>query len=211
MTVADRILALLEHRRVDPESDQLLEALIGGLAVAFDRAGLVAYGDETIPAGAALTDPGVAPLWALPHAALYTGGTLPPRLPDETDPDYLARARADVVFPRGMRRGSHAAVRTAAEPHLTGSKTVVIVDDQGGPYDLTVRTRTSETPDPAAARRAIEGSHVSGGPVGAIRAELVLNHIVSDDVIWDEVRDDLTWDEIDPALTWDDVTAADVT
>jgi hypothetical protein len=190
MTAGERILALLDHRRVDPESDAILEALAGALGEPFERVALVAYGDEEagIPAGRVLDDPAVAPDWALPHAGLYTGGTMPPRLDGESETDYLARARDALVYPHGIRRGTHAAIKLAGAPFLTGTKSIAVLDDVGGPYDLTVRTRTSETPDPAAFRRAIEGSIVSGGAKGAIRAELVLLHVVSEDPLINEIH-----------------------
>lgn len=190
MTVTDRLLTLLEHRRgTDPTSDTLLEAIMSAIADALDRLALVAYGDpdQAIAPGAALNDPAVAPAWALAHAALYTGGTLPARTVGETDTAWLARARHAVVYPTGIRRGSHTAIRLAVEPLLTGTKSVSILDDVGGPYDLTVRTRTSETPDAAAARAAIEGSQVSGGRPGAIRAELKLVHVTSEDPLINEI------------------------
>lgn len=206
MTVGDRILALLEHRRIDAESDAILEGLVGAIGDAADRLGLIAYGDDgLIGPGAALTDPAVAPAWALVHAALYTGGTVPPRAAGELEADWLARAREAVVYPAGMRRGTHAAIRRAVEPHLTGTRRVIIFDQVGGPYDLVVRTRVSETPDPAAVELAIAGSYVSGGPKGAIRAELVLTYVVSDDAIWQEFAA-MTWADVAAQYaTWNDV------
>ena len=188
--VAERALALLTHRLTgDPEADYLWIALVEGLCSQLEDAGLIAYGSEdgSILPGRALTDPAVAPLKFLPHAAMYTGGTMPPRLMGESDEDYTARARAEVVYPRGIRRGTAAAIRIALQPHLTGEKAIAITDDFGGPYDILVRTRTAETPDEDAARLAVEGSFVSSGPIGAIRAELRLTYIVSDEPVINEL------------------------
>ena len=216
-TLAERILGLLEHRYVpgDAENTRLLEGLIGGLAAAGDRLALIAYGDEDadppIAPGAAITDPAVAPAWAIRHAAMYTGGRVPPRLVGEDEATWLERARAAVVFPAGIRRGSHTAVRVAAQPHLTGTRSVFILDRIGNPYELVVRVRTSEAPDPDAVRLAIEGAYVSGGPRGAIRAELELVLIVSDGPIWQEAGAGVQWVDLAPGVTAQTVELADIT
>jgi hypothetical protein len=215
VTLAERILALLAHRYLedDPESNELLEGLVGGIADAAEQLGVIAYGDDAagIPPGAALTDPAVAPAWALPHAALYTGGEMPARMPGEAEAAWLERARAAVVFPAGIRRGSHTAVRLAAAPHLTGTRTVFILDRVGNPYELVVRVRASEAADPDAVRLAIEGSYVSGGPRGAIRAELELVLIVSDGPIWQEAGAGVRWIDLAPGVTAQTVELADIT
>jgi hypothetical protein len=144
MNVAQaRAGSLLEHLRIDPTSDALLDALVGGLTSdQVERLSLVAFGDGAdVGSWEAITNPTKAPLWALPHSALYTGGILPPRMLGESDEDYLVRARAAVVQPRGPLRGSLAAARIAAWPHLTGTKTVRVDerhDDDDWEYAVLV-------------------------------------------------------------------------
>lgn len=185
--VPDRLTEALEHRRTGGlENDAILDALIGGMADGMERLGLVAFGEEGQPAERVLTDPRFAPLWALAHSAMYTGAILPGRLAGESEADYLARARDAVAFPLGIRRGTHEAIRRAVQPLLTGGKNVFI-DDPAGSYDITVRVLTSETPDAAAVEAALEGDFVSGGQRGAIRAELRLNLIVSDEAVINEL------------------------
>jgi hypothetical protein len=163
------------------------------------------------PGDRQLTDPRVAPIWALAHAGLYTGAILPGRRAGETETAWLARARDAVVYPLGIKRGTHEAVRRAVQPLLTGTKTVVIVDQSGGdPYSLLVRTITSETPDPAAVQLALEGDFVSGGHRGAIRAELKLDYVVSDEVTFAEAT--LRFSDLPPGtITAENVTREDVT
>jgi hypothetical protein len=208
--VAERILSLLQH--LMPEGDEenatLLEGLVYGIGDSAERLGVLAYGNEdgTIPPGEALSNPAVAPAWALPHAALYTGGIVPGRMAGESEAAWLARARDAVVYPSGMRRGSHRAVQLAAAPFLTGTKQVVILDvEPTDPYSLVVRVRESEVVDADAVRLAIEGGYISGGARGAIRAEQVLTLIVADDPVWLEVDETLTWAADVPAgVSWDE-------
>lgn len=210
--VGDKLTELLQHRRIDPESDAILDAIIGAIGDAADRVALIGYGDPAsdTPGERVLRDPRVAPLWALAHAALYSGAKLPGRLAGESDVDFLARARDAVVYPFGMRRGTHEAIRRALAPYLTGTKTVYISDRYGGPYDLYVRTLPAETPDGAECRAVLEGGFISGDQPGVIRAEQLLTYVVSTGVAWAEAGPTRTWASVADGVTWANVTNADV-
>lgn len=194
-TPAERVLALVPQLYVDEESDAVLEALIGAWTIGLERPAEVAYGvDARTVAWAVLTDPGVAPLWALPHAALYTGGTMPLRLAGESDEDYLLRARDAVVLPRGMKRGAWSALRAAIRTHLTGSKFVSItewVDDN--PFKLGARVRDDECPDPAVVRATANADD-------AIPAGMKVEIVLASGPLWDEAN--VAWDATTGA--WDD-------
>lgn len=208
---ADRLTSLLDHRRVDgdDESNAILDAIIGAVADGMARLGLVAYGEDGISGERFLRDPSVAPLWALAHAALYVGAKLPGRMSGESDENYTARARDAAVYPFGIRRGTHEAVRRALAPYLTGTKTVYISDTYGGPYDVFVRTLPGETPDPALAERVLEGDFVSGGTPGAIRAEQNLVYVAADGVTWLEATS--SWSAVADGVTWANLNLGDVT
>src|SRR5690606_19674628 len=108
---------------------------------------------------------------------------------------YLARAREEVVRPRGMFRGGHAALILAVQRHLTGTRSVRITERlDGSVWRIAVRVRTSECPDPAAVEAAANAPDVI--PAG-MRAVVVL----ADGSIWDEPT--IQWDEAG-AATWDD-------
>lgn len=211
----EHLMALMEHRQIDATSDTIMQAILEAIAIdAMERLSVIAYGDPDadppVPPGKALNDPQVAPLWALAHAALYVGARMPGRLPGETDEAYTARARDAVIFPIGIKRGSHEAVRRSISPFLTGTKTISITDQAGGdPYALQVRTITAETPDPAAVQKALEGDYVSGGVRGAIRAELKLTYIVSPSVTWAEGT--RAFNAVAGTVTFANVTYGDVT
>jgi len=211
--VAERLSALLDHRRTgDPTNDAIVDALCDALGDAMERLGLVAFGDPDTgaPGGRVLRDPSVAPLWALPHAALYTGAVpLPGRRAGESDEDFTARARDAAVYPLGPKRGTHEAIRRTVEPLLTGTKQVFIADDYGGDYDILVRTIAAETPNPTAVQAAIAGSYVSGGERGAIRAELVLTYLTADYVTFAEAT--LRFNQVPNGVTAENVTRDDVT
>lgn len=205
-----RLQALLASRYgLGATSDGILDALLGGIADAADHLGIVAFGSSTVPPGQALTNPAVAPDWALPHASLYTsGGLLPGRNAGESDADYLARARDAAVYPLGIKAGTDEAIVRTVQPLLTGTKSVLISVGADA-YHLSVRTLPSETPDQAAVAAAINGSYVSGGQRGAIRAELMLDYTVSDSPQFSEAT--RTFTTVTATATSTNVTRGDVT
>lgn len=207
-TFAERLTALLESRRADADSDLILDAIIGGIGDAADRLGVIAFGTDEVPAGRALSDPSVAPSWALAHAAQYTGALLPGRGVLETEEAWLERARDAAVYPGGIKRGTEEAVRRTAAAYLTGTKQVV-VSYTGDPYEVVVRTITGETPDPAALQLALEGSYVSGGPRGAIGAHQKLSYLTSDQPTFSEAT--LRFSDVPDGVTGENATLGDVT
>lgn len=124
---AEFTLDALSH---SPASDELLEQLVRGLLDPFERVSAAAH-DGEYP-WQILTDPAAAPLWALPTAGLWTGGKMPARFTGESDVDYTARARGELIRPRSMRRGSPQSLRIIAQSYLTGTKTAVIAQRIGG-------------------------------------------------------------------------------
>jgi hypothetical protein len=141
---------------------------------------------------------------------MYTGTIpLPGRSSTETDDAYLARVRQAAVYPLGPKRGTHEAIRRTVMPLLTGTQSVFIADDYGGDYDVLIRTITSETPDPAAVATAITGGYVSGGPRGAIRAELIVTYLTADSVTFAEATRRLN--AVAAGVTTTNVTRGDVT
>ncbi len=150
------VLAALGH---DPTSDGLLDGLTRGLLDPFDRTSEVAHGGEY--PWQLLTDPAVAPLWALPYAGQWTGGRMPARFAGESDVDYEARARAELTRPRGMRRGSPQSLKSLAQSYLTGSKTAVFAQRIGGVmYDHAIYVYAAECPSLPALQAAVNAPDV---------------------------------------------------
>lgn len=171
--VAAELLLHLQHLLIDEQTDhgiadpagsnRVLHALLQAFAAPFGRSHAVAHGEGDLEPWRVLTDPAVAPVWALPYAAQFAGGVVPPRLDGETDDAYLARARQAVVFPRGMKRGGAEAIRIAVEATLTGSRRVFIRERANDDaWSLYVHTLSAETPDPGATRREAESVAAAG-------------------------------------------------
>jgi hypothetical protein len=186
------ILNRLEHLRYDAESDRLLRLLVQGLVTGLERAHVVAYGTETCPAERVLSDPLLCPDWALPHAALYTGGTMPERRPGERSSVYTARARQAVIAPQVLP-GTTDASAAAGRALLTGNKAIIVVerylDDE---WRTVFVTQPQETPDPLGFRAAINDPSV-------VLAGARIEHGMAGGSTWDDLNN-TPWDELP---TWD--------
>lgn len=199
-TPAERVLSQLRFL-ADPDGapDPLLAGLVEALMTTLDRPALVAHGEPGLPPWRALTDPAVAPAWALPFAAQWTGGRMPPRRPGEPSEDYIARARREVVYPLGMRRGSALTAVEAAREHLTGERTIVFREQfAGDPWQLMVVTRVEETPDPDAMRAAVRRVLPAGVLlVAEVRNERDWAGVFEVWASWaDVLSDNATWQEV---------------
>lgn len=89
-----------------------------------------------------------APPEVLDYIAQFAGVTYPVGSDDATK-------RTAITAHAGFARGRPASIAAEAQMTLTGSKTVVIREREGGPYRLQVRTVLDETPDEAATLAAI--------------------------------------------------------
>ena len=117
---------------------------------------------------------------------------------DPKDAAWVTKAREEIRQAAGWRRGTPRAIREAAQRHLTGTKTVRMLERDGSAYRMTVLTRTSETPNPAATEAAIRAQKPAG---------IVLAYIVTDLPIWNEGT--RTFNAA--AGTFETATVADVT
>lgn len=174
----------------DPENDRLLVAWTAALVSCLERLGVVAYGDPGagVDPRRVLRDPRVAPAWALPSAAQWTGGSVPERLPGETDEQYLDRARTVVVRPKGMLRGGQRSLVDVVVPLLSGpveQRVVQVVERFGGdPWETRVLTREAQTPSVPAVLAAcnaddvvVAGERVSHGFADAARVDEMTRRI----------------------------------
>lgn len=119
-------------------------------------------------------------------------------------PDAAGNAAAQraAVRARGYTRGTPAAIQAAAQATLTESRTVDILEREGGAYRLTVRTYMRETPDPAATAAAIRA---------ALPAGLATTIVVLSGWLWEDVANagPASWQRLlDTYATWDDVLHA---
>lgn len=118
---------------------------------------------------------GLFDLWAvksdgLAYLAQYRGVRLRAGLSDE-------RQRERVISTDGMLRGGRVALEGAARQYLTGDQHVNFIERSGSAWQITVVTRTSETPDPD----QVEAALLEQKPAG-----IVLTYVVSDAPIINE-------------------------
>jgi phage tail P2-like protein len=193
LPAAARLYARWEpFQDVDAEQGYPLAYLAEAMCVANEIADILARDSDTHEAWHIIFDPNACPAYVLPWLALAIGVRL---LPSDTE----AVARARIAAAAGWRRGTRQAIVEEAQPTLTGTKTVRVT--KVGAWEIAVLVRTSETPDAAATELAVRRQKP---------AAVILDFIVSDDVIWAEAGAAVAWDDVDPTVTWDAVELADV-
>jgi Phage tail protein (Tail_P2_I) len=152
----------------------------------------------------ALADPDQADVAWLPWLAQLVGSTLDPSASEQEKRDTIRYATS------GWRGGTRSAIADAAKTALTGSKYARIVPhmipvsgslNPGTIWDITIVTRTAETPDPGAVLDAVLRKGVK--PAG-----VVLHHAAYG-ASWDQIEaafpqwnphwESLTWDELEQA------------
>lgn len=152
----------------------------------------------------ALADPAQADVAWLPWLAQLVGSTLDPSASEQEKRDTIAYATS------GWRGGTRSAIADAAKTALTGSKYARIVPhmvpvsgslNTGTIWDITIVTRTAETPDPNAVLDAVLRKGVK--PAG-----VVLHHAAYG-ASWDQIEavfpqwfphwEGLTWDQLEQA------------
>lgn len=122
--------------------------LCGSLGAIFAEVAEVFDPEGDIPPLAPLLDPSLCPAWALPWLAQLVGIDLAPGMAEDD-------ARAFIAEVAGFQRGTREAMQAAISLYLTGDKTVYFRERDGDPYVLEVVSLISETPDVAAALRAL--------------------------------------------------------
>jgi hypothetical protein len=109
--------------------------------------------------------------YMLPYLGQFVGQAIPVGTPD-------AVARDLIRSPSNQERGTLAKIVTDAKRTLTGTQYIRVIERDGSPWRLSVFTRTSETPDPAATDAAIQAVKPAG---------IVVNHVTSAGVVIDEL------------------------
>ena len=112
------------------------------------------------PGWSLLLDLNRCPLIALGWLGQFVGVRIPAGLTD-------AQQRAWIASTPGFKRGTPAAMIAAVQATLTGTKSVTLVERDGDPYNLTVKTLTGETPNQTATSNAIASQKPAGIVLGA--------------------------------------------
>lgn len=174
------------------DRDGALQAFAVSLMAPIELVDQVVRDTATVPAWQAIRDPDKAPPEFLPWLAQHVGVQLQPA-------DDVAAQRARINRLAGFETGTVRAIRENVQRTLTGTKLVRILERvSGDPWAMTVITRTTETPDTAAAQAAA---------LEQIPAWIVLTFITSNEPLIDEGTR-----TIDTAAgTIDTATLADIT
>ena len=114
----------------------------GALAATLDTVDGYARDDGDYPGWSELLDADRCPTEALPYLAQFAGVQLRAGLSE-------ADQRTRIKSADGMKRGTITSMIAAAQAYLTGTKTVLYRERDGGAYNLTILTYTAETPDSA--------------------------------------------------------------
>lgn len=184
----------------DEENGWVLKNYIAAISEAFfeDIEALIRDSD-THDGWGTLLDVDECPAYALPWLAQLVGVRSPPKLASETDVDYATRLRQSIKDHKGFDRGTPAAITNAAKDTLTGSKAVFMYERfPTNAYNITISTRTAETPDPDATEAAIRAVKPAG---------LKLTYNVVAGQLWAEVEVAYaTWAAVEADYTtWEDV------
>jgi len=148
--------------QLDPDAGWSLLILCNAIGVMFQEVDGWVRDTPDGPGWSQIMDLNRCPSDSLAWLAQFAGVRIPDGLDD-------ADARAWVASTDGFRRGTPAAIVAAAQATLTGTKTVLLGEREGGgtsspdyAYYLSVFTYASETPNPAATQAALIAQKPAG-------------------------------------------------
>lgn len=125
----------------------------------------------------------------LPFLAQFIGARVDPRL-------STADQREEIRKVKGFQRGTPEAIKAAARPTLSGTRTVILTERDGSPYRFRVQTYSFETPNPTSTFAAL----LRAKPAG-----LVMVYETPNMATWAQVQQSFsTWADVKQAFTsWD--------
>jgi hypothetical protein len=193
MSLADEVLEQLAPlTRAFPDPAGTLDAVVRALTGPAEVVATAARATETRAAWSAVRDPDDCPPSWLDWLGQHAGEFFEPGVTED-------QKRQQIRDTPHIHRGQIATLIAQVEPTLVGQRSVRVIPRAGGnPWNLTVLTRTSETPDPAASEAAARFRKAAG---------VKLTFLVSDAPVWDEGT--LAWDDA-AAKPWDDIVLGDV-
>lgn len=148
-----------------------------------------------------LGDPANAPAAWLPWMAQLVGAKLDPAATEDEQRDTILFATS------GYRAGTRGAIADAARSALTGTRNVQILPRKkpsggvlidGSPWDITIVTKTTETPDVNAVLGAVlrKGTKPAGAVLWHYAFEATWNDVEAAYPTWAD-RDAQTWQQIE--------------
>jgi hypothetical protein len=161
-----------------PDIDGLVADYVAAITLANEEIDAIVRDSPEGPGWSVLLDVDATPAKGLPWLGQLVGVALRQQRNVETDTDYAIYARDAIRRQGGRQRGTLDAQRSAVQDTLTGTRYVNLLERVGGDaYAMTLVTRTSETPSPAATLAA----WLRQKPAG-----IVPTHVLSTGVIIDE-------------------------
>jgi hypothetical protein len=145
---AELYRSLLPLAYADEQVDWALASYAGGHGEMYQELDTLVRDSPAGPGWSSLLDVDRCPTKALPWLGQFIGVNVDTGKPDEAQ-------RQQIRDTAGMKRGTPAAMIAAAQPTLTGNKSVFLFEREGGAYRLSVRTFIDETPNPAATLAAL--------------------------------------------------------
>lgn len=154
---AERIYEQVEPLTYDEENqDHALEHFVGALGSMFQTVEEYASdGPNGEPGWSIILDLNRAPVEALPWLGQFVGVTIQQDVSIE-----LQRQQIHAVS--GFQRGTPRSLMAAAQQYLTGDKQVILRERNGSAYQLTIVTKSSQTPNPARVEAAIRTQKPAG-------------------------------------------------
>jgi hypothetical protein len=160
-------------QRFEPWLTADLQQYLEAIATMFDQIVLLAYDTDTEAGWTILFDPDRCPDYALPYLAQYVGEVLPAGIAE-------ADAREWIKDAPNQRRGTPRSVFLAAQRHLTGSRTVAMIERPGGVVDsVQIRTYVSNTPDAVQTKKDI---------LSVLPADVLLDYATTTGNTWNDVK-----------------------
>jgi hypothetical protein len=145
--------------------------LVGAVAKALGPLFDVVRDTDAGPGWSAVLDPdrivAMLPETVAQRVLRWLGQFAGQTFPDGTTATAMA---AQIGTPAAFERGTPSGMAKAAGLTLTGNEYVFLKEREGSPYRVTIVTRTSETPSPAATFNAAKAQKPAG---------LVLTHVVT--------------------------------
>jgi hypothetical protein len=151
--------SLLPVRRDDAQHGYALALYCAGLGSMFqivdDYSRDQVVGNVIAPGWSQLLDADRAPDEALAWLGQWVGVRV-------TAGSTPANQRLQIKSVGGWKRGTPGSLVAAIQATLTGTKSVTVIERNGGPYNITVITKASETPSPSASLAAAVSQKAAG-------------------------------------------------
>lgn len=170
-TAEELFEALVPWNQVDEVNDWHLLKFCEAITADLHAINTIVRDTEERSGWSLVMDADNTPIEYLPWLAQFAGVRVNAELSE-------ADQRRQVKEVEGFKRGTVASLIAAAQPYLTGTKSVIVNERDTSAYHFTVRTFTAETPDGSKVLAALQAQKPAG---------LVMDYEIADGLTWDEI------------------------